>query len=226
MPYDVKKDLKPLYAPKNTDWALVDVPAQRFLAIDGRGNPNTAEAYRQAVEALYAVAYTLKRAAERDFVVGPLEGLWWADDLAAFTVRAKDSWQWTMLISQPEWVGEDDVEEARETVHRKKKLDADVRLETLVEGRCAQALHVGSYDDEGPLLARLHDEFLPAHGLEPTGRHHEVYLGDPRRTEPAKLKTVLRQPVSQYSVVAGQVSSCSSRLRILPVALRGRSGTK
>ncbi|WP_410622427.1 GyrI-like domain-containing protein [Amycolatopsis sp. cmx-8-4] len=197
MPYDVKKDLKALYAPKNTDWALVDVPEQRFLAIDGRGNPNTADSYKRAVEALYAVAYTLKRAAERDFVVGPLEGLWWADDLTAFTVRAKDSWQWTMLISQPEWIGEDDVEEARETVRRKKKLDADVRFEVLEEGRCAQALHVGSYDDEGPLLARLHDEYLAAHGLTPTGRHHEVYLGDPRRTAPEKLRTVLRQPVSQ-----------------------------
>ncbi|MFJ1768305.1 GyrI-like domain-containing protein [Amycolatopsis sp. NPDC088138] len=196
MPYDIKKDLKQLYAPKNTDWALLDVPAQRFIAIDGRGNPNTAESYQRAVEALYAVAYTLKRAAERDFVVGPLEGLWWAEDMAAFTVRAKDSWQWTMLIAQPEWIDGDAVEEARETVRRKKKLDADVRFETLTEGRCAQALHVGSYDDEGPLLARLHEDFLAAQGLKPSGLHHEVYLGDPRRTEPAKLKTVLRQPVS------------------------------
>jgi len=197
MPYDIKKDLKQLYAPKNPGWALLDVPAQRFIAIDGQGNPNTAESYKQAVEALYAVAYTLKRTAERDFVVGPLEGLWWAEDMAAFTVRAKDSWQWTMLIAQPEWIDENAVEEARETVRRKKNLDADVRFETFAEGRCAQALHVGSYDDEGPLLARLHSEFLAAHGLTPTGRHHEVYLGDPRRTEPAKLKTVLRQPVSQ-----------------------------
>jgi hypothetical protein len=195
MPYDIKKDLKQLYAPKNTDWALLDVPAQRFIAIDGQGNPNTAESYKQAVEALYAVAYTLKRAAERDFVVGPLEGLWWADDMAAFTVRAKDSWRWTMLIAQPEWIDEHAVEEARETLRRKKKLEAAVRFQTLAEGRCAQALHVGPYDDEGPLLARLHEEFLAAQGLKPAGLHHEVYLGDPRRTAPAKLKTVLRQPV-------------------------------
>jgi hypothetical protein len=194
MPYDVKKDLKHLYAPKNTDWALVDVPGQQFLAVDGRGNPNTAESYRQAVQALYAVAYTI-RMAGGDFVVGPLEGLWWAEDYAAFTVRAKDSWQWTMLISLPGWIGEDAVEEARESVRRKKKIDVPVRVEKLHEGRCAQALHIGPYDDEGPLLARLHGEFLPAHGLAPTGLHHEVYLGDPRRTDPAKLKTVLRQPV-------------------------------
>ncbi|GAB3149472.1 GyrI-like domain-containing protein [Amycolatopsis stemonae] len=198
MPYDVKKDLKQLYAPKNLDWALVDVPEQQFLALDGRGNPNTAEAYKKAVEALYAFAYTIKMTAKRtgeDFVVGPLEGLWWAEDYTAFTVRAKDFWQWTMLISQPAWIGEDAVEEARESVRRKKKIDAPVRLEKLREGRCAQALHVGSYDDEGPLLARLHHEFLEQHGLKPTGLHHEVYLGDPRKTDPARLKTVLRQPV-------------------------------
>ncbi|MEV7043177.1 GyrI-like domain-containing protein [Amycolatopsis sp. NPDC051061] len=198
MPYDVKKDLKQLYAPKNTDWALLDVPEQQFLAIDGRGNPNTADSYQNAVQALYAFAYTIKMTAKRtgeDFVVGPLEGLWWAADYAAFTVRAKDSWQWTMLISLPGTIGEDAVEEARESVKRKKKIDAPVRLEKLHEGRCAQALHIGSYDDEGPILARLHDEFLVQHGLEPAGLHHEVYLGDPRKTEPAKLKTVLRQPV-------------------------------
>jgi hypothetical protein len=198
MPYDVKKDLKHLYAPKNTGWALVDVPAQRFLAVDGRGNPNTAESYPQAVQALYAFAYTIKMTAKHtggDFVVGPLEGLWWAEDYAAFTVRAKDSWRWTMLVSLPPWIGAEAVEEAREAVRRKKKIDAPVRLEGLREGRCAQALHIGSYDDEGPLLARLHGEFLAAQGLAPAGLHHEVYLGDPRRVEPAKLRTVLRQPV-------------------------------
>ncbi|MET9002585.1 GyrI-like domain-containing protein [Amycolatopsis sp. NPDC004169] len=198
MPYDLKKDLKQLYAPKNTDWALVDVPEQRFLAIDGRGNPNTAESYKTAVEALYAFAYTIKMAAKQrgeDFVVGPLEGLWWAEDYAAFTVRAKDSWQWTMLIAQPPWIDEEAVEEARKTVQGKKKIDAPVRFEKRHEGRCAQVLHIGSYDDEGPILARLHDEYVVEQGLKLTGLHHEVYLGDPRRVEPAKLRTVLRQPV-------------------------------
>ncbi|MEV4055330.1 GyrI-like domain-containing protein [Amycolatopsis sp. NPDC049688] len=198
MPYDIKKELKQLYAPKNRDWALLDVPEQRFLAIDGRGNPNTAESYKQAVEALYAFAYTIKFAAKErgeDFVVGPLEGLWWAEDYEAFTVRAKDSWQWTMLIAQPPWIGEEAVEQARETVQNKKKIDAPVRFEKLHEGRCAQVLHIGSYDDEGPIMARLHDEFLAEQGLKEAGLHHEVYLGDPRRVEPAKLKTVIRQPV-------------------------------
>lgn len=104
-PYDPKRELKELYAPKNTTWALVDVPGQQFIAVDGSGDPNTAPAYARAVEALYSVAYTLKfavkRGGGRDFVVGPLEGLWWADDWTAFTRRAKDAWHWTMLICQP-----------------------------------------------------------------------------------------------------------------------------
>ncbi|CCH31506.1 GyrI-like domain-containing protein [Actinosynnema sp. NPDC047251] len=199
-PYDLKRELKEFYAPKNTAWALVDVPEQRFIAVDGTGNPNTATAYIEAVEALYAVAYTLKFTAKsegQDFVVGPLEGLWWADDPTAFTVGAKDSWHWTMLIGQPEWITPAAVEEAVRTASAKKKLPAipDVRWLTLHEGRSAQALHVGPYDDEAPLLAELHDRFLAANGLDFGGLHHEVYLGDPRRTEPAKLKTVLRQPV-------------------------------
>lgn len=203
MPYDVKRELKELYAPKNREWALVDVPTQRFLAVDGAGDPNTSPGYTRAVEALYAVAYTLKFASKRagrDFVVGPLEGLWWADDPAVFTARAKDSWHWRMLISLPDWVTTDQVTDAVATASAKKKQPtiADVRHETLAEGTCAQVLHIGSYDDETPLLAELHDEYVPGNGLTLAGPHHEVYLGDPRRTDPAKLKTVLRQPVRRH----------------------------
>ncbi|MEV0679244.1 GyrI-like domain-containing protein [Actinosynnema sp. NPDC050436] len=199
-PYDVKRALKEFYAPKNTTWALVEVPEQRFIAISGTGDPNTAPAYAEAVQALYAVAYTLKFAAKRegrDFVVGPLEGLWWADDPAAFTVGAKNSWHWTLLIAQPDRTTPAEVEDAVRAAAEKKGLPAiaDVRRLALHEGRSAQALHLGPYDDEAPLLADLHDRFLAEHGLTFGGLHHEVYLGDPRRTEPAKLRTVLRQPV-------------------------------
>jgi hypothetical protein len=198
--WDVKRALKQCYAPANRDWALVEVPEQRFLAIDGEGDPNTSGEYVRAVEALYSVAYTLKFASKRDgrdFVVGPLEGLWWSDDMSAFTARAKDAWQWRLLISRPEWVTDDMVDDAKQAVQAKKGLAAvvEVRHETLREGVSAQVLHIGSYDDEGPLLATLHDEWLAANDLRPTGLHHEIYLSDPRRTEPAKLKTVLRQPV-------------------------------
>jgi DNA-binding PadR family transcriptional regulator len=200
-PFDIKRELKAYYAPKNTDWELVDLPEQRFIGIDGKGNPNTSEEYTRAVEALYAVAYTIKFAAkhagERDFVVGPLEGLWWADNPEAFVAGDKDSWQWTMLISQPDWITEDAIEDAKRAALKKKKLPAieKIRRVVLTEGRCAQALHVGSYADEAPLLARLHDEYLAANDLRMSGLHHEVYLGDPRKTAPEKLRTVLRQPV-------------------------------
>ncbi|MBW4718213.1 GyrI-like domain-containing protein [Saccharothrix obliqua] len=199
-PYDVKRELKALYAPKNTAWALVDVPEQAFLAVDGAGDPNTAPAYARAVEALYAVAYTLKFAGKRDgrdFVVGPLEGLWWAADASVFTARAKDSWQWTMLVVLPDWITPEAVEDAKRAATAKKGLPgiADLRRLVLHEGPAAQALHIGSYDDEGPLLAQLHDEWLAEHDLTFGGAHHEVYLSDPRRTAPAKRRTVLRQPV-------------------------------
>lgn len=199
--YDVKRELKQYYAPKNSEWALVDVPAQRFIAVDGRGDPNTSADYARAVEALYSVAYTIKFASKRtlgrDFVVGPLEGLWWSDRPEVFTARAKDAWQWRMLISQPDWITEDFIDEAKQAALAKKGLPtiADVRYETLHEGTSAQLLHIGPYDDEGPVLAKLHHKYLAANNLRMTGHHHEIYIGDPRRAEPAKLKTVLRQPV-------------------------------
>lgn len=199
--YDVKRDLRQCYAPTNTDWALVDVPAQQFIAIDGRGDPNTSTDYVRAVQALYAVAYTIKftskRALDRDFVVGPLEGLWWSDHPEVFTTRAKDAWHWRMLISQPHWISEDLIDEARQAALANKGLPtiAEIRRETLHEGTSAQLLHVGPYDDEGPALARLHHEYLAVNGLHMSGHHHEIYLSDHRRTEPAKLRTILRQPV-------------------------------
>ncbi|MGP4020904.1 GyrI-like domain-containing protein [Saccharopolyspora sp. 5N708] len=203
--YDVKRELKQCYAPKNTDWALVDMPAQQFIAIDGRGDPNTSADYARAVEALYAVAYTIKFSSKRnlgrDFVVGPLEGLWWSDRPEVFTTRTKDAWHWRMLISQPDWITEDLIGEAKQAALAKKNLPtiADIRRETLHEGTSAHLLHVGPYDDEGPVLARLHHEYLAANNLRMSGHHHEIYLGDHRRTAPAKLKTILRQPVRTAS---------------------------
>jgi hypothetical protein len=201
-PYDVKRALKEFYGPRNREWALVEVPRQQFIAVDGVGDPNTSPDYARAVEALYAVAYTVKFASKRagqDFVVGPLEGLWWSPDPSVFTARAKESWHWRMLICMPDEVTADQLKEAADAALAKKKLPAiaNVHPETLHEGLCAQALHIGSYDDETPLMATLHDEYLPTNDLAPTGLHHEIYLGDPRRTAPAKLRTVIRQPVAR-----------------------------
>jgi len=201
-PYDVKRELKDFYAPKNREWQLVEVPQQQFVAVDGVGDPNTSADYVRAVEALYAVAYTVKFASKRagrDFVVGPLEGLWWSPDPSVFTTRAKESWHWRMLVSLPDWITADQIKESVDTALAKKKLPtiAHVRHETLREGTAAQVLHIGSYDDETPLLAHLHDEYLPANNLTLTGLHHEIYLGDPRKTVAEKLKTIIRQPVTR-----------------------------
>lgn len=198
--YDVKKAHRELYGP-GRGFTLVEVPEQHFLAIDGHGNPNTSPAYTAAVEALYSVAYTLKfsfkRSTGQDSVVGPLEGLWHAEDPEVFVSGDKDSWDWTMLISQPEWVTPETAASAAAEVQAKKGLDTaeKIRWLSLTEGLSVQVLHVGSYDDEAPLLARLHREFMPENHLDFNGDHHEIYLSDPRRTAPQKLKTVLRQPV-------------------------------
>lgn len=200
--YDIKKQNKDLYAPNSGDFQIVDVPPLNFLMVDGHGDPNTSTAYREAVEALYAASYAVRAVAKttlgRVHTVSPLEGLWTADDLDVFRTRDKSAWHWTMMIAQPEWITADMVEEAL-TAAREKRLPALdlLRFERYAEGRSVQILHVGSYDDEAPTLERLHREFLPANGLTPTGRHHEIYLSDPRKTEPARLKTILRQPVGR-----------------------------
>jgi DNA-binding PadR family transcriptional regulator len=199
--YDIKKAHRALYSPPSKDFTVVDVPELRYIAVDGRGDPNTSAAYADAVEALYAVAYTLKFASKktlgRDFTVGPLEGLWRADDPTVFTARHKQSWEWTMMISQPDWITEDMVRSAVDTVAGKKQNAAlgKVRPHTFVEGMCVQILHIGPYDDETATLERLHNHYLPDNGLAFNGDHHEIYLSDARRIAPAKLKTVLRQPV-------------------------------
>ena len=198
--FDIKKERRDLYAPA-ADFTLVEVPGQNFIAVDGRGNPNTTPDYAAALEALYSVAYTLKFTAKRtlglDSVVGPLEGLWRAADPADFVRGNKDTWEWTMMISQPEWITPALLTAAVAEGKEKKGLAAvaKVRWLHLEEGLSVQILHKGSYDDEAPVLDRLHNEFLPANGLEFNGDHHEIYLSDPRRTAPEKLKTVLRQPV-------------------------------
>ncbi|GIG29201.1 GyrI-like domain-containing protein [Cellulomonas marina] len=181
---------------------LLEVPPRTYLAVDGAGDPDTVPAYPAALAVLYPLAYALRAAARREtgrvHVVPPLEGLWWADDLRAFTSRRdKTVWRWTLLLLVPPWAPVELVATARDDLARRRPaLPLDhVRLEALDEGLCAQTLHVGPYDDEGPVLADLHGAFLPEHGLVPTGRHHEVYLADPRRTAPERLRTLLRQPV-------------------------------
>ena len=192
---------------------LVTVPPLAYLMVDGAGDPNTVPAYSEAVASLFPLAYALKFHQKRerglDHVVMPLEGLWWAEDMAAFTsARDKDRWSWTLMILTPPWTTSEDVDAARGTVSAKGGAPRlpDVRWETLDEGPCVQTLHVGPYDAEGPVLARMHDEVIAGRGLRPTGRHHEVYLSDARRTAPERLRTILRQPVGAAASGPGEVS--------------------
>lgn len=199
---DFKKELKQLYNPPKKDFTIIDMPPMNFLMVDGRGDPNTTEEYKDAIEALYAVAYkikfTSKKTTGKDYVVPPLEGLWWAEDMDAFTTtRDKSKWNWTMMIMTPDWITEAFYNQALEQVRASKDLPALplLRLDNYHEGLSAQILHVGSYDDETPTLLRLHQEWLPQNGYQENGVHHEIYLSDPRKTAPEKLKTILRQPV-------------------------------
>lgn len=198
---DLKKELG-TYRARRGQFEIVEVPDHAYLMVDGHGDPNTSPRYAEAVEALFSLAYTLKFASKRDlgrdYVVMPLEGLWWADDMAAFTAdRDKSQWDWTMMILTPDWIDEAMFDQAVAQVAAKgdRPLLHEVRLEVLSEGCALQTLHVGPFDEEGPVLERMHHEIIPARGLRMVGKHHEIYLSDPRRIEPAKLRTILRQPV-------------------------------
>ena len=199
---DFKKDID-AYRARHGQFRLVQVPDLQYLMIDGHGDPNTSPAFTHAVEAIYPVAYKLKFASKRvlgrDYVVMPLEGLWWAGDMDAFTAsRDKSRWDWTLMIMVPDWIGPDMFTHAVEQVAAKEppvRL-SEIRLEPLSEGRCVQTLHIGSFDDEAQVLEQMHHEFIPDNGLRMVGKHHEIYLSDSRKVAPGKLRTILRQPVS------------------------------
>ena len=198
---DFKKELNHLYNPSAKEVVIIDVPKMNFLMVDGAGNPNTVQEFKDAVEALYAVSYALKFMIKKgkiaiDYVVMPLEGLWWTDDMTKFSMENKDIWKWTVMIMQPEYVTKDLFNKALEQVKKKKNLPAlsEIRFESLDEGLSAQIRHIGPFSAEGPTIEKLHN-FIKENGYELREKHHEIYLSDPRRTAPEKMKTVIRQPI-------------------------------
>ena len=198
---DFKKELKHLYGPSKKEFSVVDVPPMNFLMIDGHGDPNDNPAFQEGMEALYGMAYTIKFALKPqgiEYVVPPSEGLWWMEDMSEFSQETKDRWQWTLMIMQPDEVTQEIVDAAQGELARKKDLPALSRLryERYHEGLSVQIMYLGAYADEDPTIARMH-EFIRENGYDFNGKHHEIYLGDPRRTAPEKLKTVIRQPVKQ-----------------------------
>lgn len=196
---DYKKQLKHLYQPSNKEVVAVDVPLMNFLMVDGKGDPNNSLEYAEAVEVLFQVSYALKFMVKKgplaiDYGVMPLEGLWWADDMSAFTAGDKSNWLWTMMIMQPDFVTREMVEKAIKEVASKKNPPAisKIRLEAYKEGNVAQIMHIGPFSEEGPTVEKVH-AFLDARGSR-RGKHHEIYLTDIRKADPAKWKTVIRQP--------------------------------
>ena len=201
---DVKKTLDS-YQARRGQFRILEVPPMQYLVLDGHGDPNTSPAFSEAIAALYPIAYKLKftskRELGRDYVVPPLEGLWWSPDMSAFTTaRNKSLWDWTLMIMTPEWLSAEMVDSAKNVAARKagsSPLVESVRLEALDEGLSVQTLHVGSYDDEAETLAELHDVFIPSNGLVMSGTHHEIYFSDFRKVDASKLRTILRQPVAR-----------------------------
>ncbi len=199
---DYKKELKHLYKSSAKKVEIIDVPKMNFLMVDGEGDPNTSQAYQDAVGVLYPLSYSLKFMIKKgeigiDYGVLPLESLWWADDMASFAVDKRDDWKWTAMIMQPELVTKDMVEEAMEIVGKKKNPVALplVRFESFSEGKAAQIMHIGPFSEEGPTVEKVHS-FIEENGRQIAGKHHEIYLSDIRRAAPEKWKTIIRQPIS------------------------------
>lgn len=207
MPFDFKKEYKEYYLPKNKP-ELITLPPCRYIALRGEGDPNEeGGAYQQALQVLYAVAYTLKMSYKTgrkingffEYVVPPLEGLWWQEGVQGVDYSSKSAFHWISLIRLPDFITREDFDWAVETASRKKKLDcSSAEYFTLDEGLCVQMMHLGSYDDE-PATVALMDAFLADNGFENDmggGRlHHEIYLSDSRKTPPEKRKTVIRHPI-------------------------------
>jgi hypothetical protein len=198
---DLKKSLKSYYTASAAKPALVDVPPLNALMVDGTGDPNGA-AFQEAVGTLYSVAYTLKFTFKKekavDYPVMALEGLWCADDPSVFMSDKRNEWKWTLLIVLPDVVTKKDVAAAVDAVKKKAKFPRfpEIRFETFVEGQAAQIMHVGPYATEAATVEKLH-RFVEESGLRLRGRHHEIYLGDPRRSAPEKLRTIIRHPVEK-----------------------------
>ncbi|MBF0580435.1 GyrI-like domain-containing protein [Erysipelotrichaceae bacterium RD49] len=207
MAYDFKKEEKKYYLPKRKP-EIIEIPAMKFIIVSGQGDPNKSNGeYQKALSQLYTMAYTIKMSKMGDhcmdgyfdFVVPPLEGFWWQKDKGEIDFQNKDNFQWISMIRVPYFVNEQELDWAKSQALAKKKIDCSkVQLLDFKEGLCAQVLHVGSYDDE-PATIQVLDDYIRQQGymqdFNENRHHHEIYLSDPRRTAPEKLKTVIRHPI-------------------------------
>lgn len=199
---DFKKQLKGLYSPSAKEPSIVDVPSMSFLILDGKGDPDGSD-FQDAVQALYGATFTIKFALKAakvgpEYTVPPLEGLWWMAGDRPFDQQAREEWLWRAMIMQPPHITAAHLSGAVGTLSKKKPSPSlsKLRLEAFHEGLSVQIMHVGPYSEEGPTIERLH-KFAEEKGYELRGKHHEIYMGDPRRAAPEKLKTILRHPIKQ-----------------------------
>jgi hypothetical protein len=198
---DLKKDLKQFYTASADTISIVEVPPLHFLKAEGQGDPNTSPAFQQATETLFRLSYTLKFMLKKeqglDWTVMPLEALWCADDMAPFAEDRRDEWKWTLMILQPDLVTKESVALASELAQNKKNAPPlyATTFGRHTDGQSAQIRHAGSYAEAPATIERL-NRFIREKGYHFAGKHHEIYLIDHRRTAPAKLKTILRQPIS------------------------------
>ena len=209
---DLKKDLKYLYQPSAKKVELVKVPKFKFIMIDGKiekgKSPGTSPAFAEATQAMYGISYTLKFASKLDkknpidYPVMALEGLWWVED-GIFDITKPGNWHWTLMMLQPDHITEEMFETALHKVVEKKGDSpalAKIRFESFEEGLCVQTMHIGPYATEPATVERM-KEYMKENGLRDRvglgGKHHEIYLSDPRKADPSKLKTVLRHPVEK-----------------------------
>lgn len=200
---DFKKSMKDFYYPNSIEVVVVNVPEMQFLMIDGMGSPGDSQEYLDALAVLYPVSFKVKflsKTEGKDYVVPPLEGLWWADNMEGFTRGNRNSWRWTMMIMQPNWITQDIINKAIESTIEKKPELKDVisklRIEKFQEGNAAQIMHIGPYSNEGPTIEKIHN-FIKSNGGSFDGhhlKHHEIYLSDPRKAKPENMKTIIRQP--------------------------------
>lgn len=209
MAFDFKKEYKEFYMPKSKP-EIVTIPKANYIAVRGKGNPNEeGGAYQRAISVLYAVAYTLKMSYKTDYkikgffeyVVPPLEGFWWQDDMKGFDYSNKDTLNWISVIRLPDFITKDNFNWAVETAAKKKKLDcSSAEFITIDEGLCVQIMHIGPFDDEPESVAKM-DAYLVENGYEndltDTRLHHEIYMSDARKVAPEKWKTVIRHPVKK-----------------------------
>jgi hypothetical protein len=200
---DLKKEFKDLYTPPSKEVVIVDVPEFPSLMVDGVGDPAVSQDYKDAIEALFAVSYSLKFMVKKgklavDYGVLPLEGLWWADDMNSFASGKRDVWKWTAMIMQPKFITKQMFLDAVAQVEKKKNLPAlsKMRFEIFLEGLSAQVMHIGPYSEEKANIEKIHG-FIKENGYVVAGKHHEIYLSDPRKAAPEKLKTILRQPMKK-----------------------------